>query len=467
MNPSFPLHLSLAVALQAVVLLAGCAVGPDYRQPKLPGKPAERRAVASKPRPADTNTPSWWQAAGNPELARLVERSLADNRDLRVAFARLEESRALRREARASLWPAGSVSAGYRRQLDSTVLFKGVPRDLRDQKVFDVGVDAAWELDLFGRVRRSIEAGSASVDAAEADFAQLRLLIAAETARAFVEYRAARTLLDLRQCQLSAAEKMLAVLEHQVAEGKIGREQLASSEQDVATLKSAAGELRLAERGARNRLGVLSGDGEVSLSSDGAPVGLPAPMLTSDPIQLMAGRPDVQAAERRLAASTAAIGVARADYFPTVSLVGRVGAEANRLGDLTSADANFFSFGPRLTWDLLNLHRVQARVRASEARAREALAAWEQTVLLALEEIDNALARSGESTARLQERTRAALAAAEASRIVQDRFAEGLAGPLEALGAESAALGAQAERVRVEAELAMSRIALQQSVAAR
>lgn len=454
----------LPLAFAGLLFLdAGCAVGPDYRRPDLPGQLGPRPSVP----PAAPSVTPWWQSAGDPTLAELVGQALAGNRDLRGALARLEESRALRREARTGWLPAGTVSTGYRRQLNSTVFFKGVPRDLRDQDVFDLGVDAAWELDLFGRVRRAVEAGTALAEASEADLAQLRQLIAAETGRAYVEGRAAHALLARREHQLAVAEKSLALLHLQVAEGKVGREQLAATETDLATIRGAVRDLHLAARAAANRLGVLTGAGRAPALPPGPLPLLPTPAVSADPIALLEGRPDVQAAERRLAASSAAIGVARADYFPTLRLMARVGAEATKAGDLTTADANAFSFGPRLSWDLLSLHRVAARVRGAEARHRQAFAAWEQTVLLALEEIDNALARHHEAAARQDEWRRAAASADEAVRIARAQADEGRLDPRQLLAAESAADETQAALVRAQAELAIAGIHLQLSLASR
>jgi NodT family efflux transporter outer membrane factor (OMF) lipoprotein len=452
----------LPLMLASLFLTAGCAVGPDYQRPELPGQIGMSPPAA----PPAGSASSWWQSTVDPVLKSLVERALTDNRDLRGALARLEESRALRRESQTGFLPVGTVSAGYRRQLDSTVFYKGVSRDFRDQDIFDVGVDTAWELDLFGRVRRSNEASNALAAASAADFEQMRLLIAAETGRAYVEYRATHELLALRQRQLSTAQKSLAILRLQVTEGKTDREQLAAAETELATWQGAVRDLRLAGRAAGNRLGVLTGIGHAPELASGVLPRLSTPIITSNPIALLAHRPDVQASERRLAASTAAIGVARADYFPTLRLMGRVGAEATKADDITTADANFFSFGPRLTWDLLNLHRVHARVKGAEARSRQALAAWEQAILLALEEIDNALARRDEAVAKHGEWQRASAASDIAWRIARTKAAEGLLDPRQTLAAESAALNARAECIRTEAELAISTIYLQLSLAA-
>lgn len=458
-----------SLTVLGLALVTGCAVGPDYQRPALPGQTAHVTVGADQPptvasTATDPATP-WWRSAGDPVLTELVERALANNRDLRGALARIDESRALRRETRSAFLPSGSVSAGYRRQLDSTVFFNGVSREARDQDIFDLGLDASWELDLFGRVRRSLEAGDALARAADADLAQLRLLIANDIARAYIEYQTALGLIDLRERQVEAVKNTLEILTQQIDEGNLGREQGAPVESELATLQGALRDLRLIQRYARNRLGVLVGEGVTPELPARATLMLPAPAIERDPVRLLERRPDVQAAERRLAASTAAIGIARADYFPTLKLVGRVGADATKLDDITAADANFFSFGPRLSWDLLSLHRVHARAKGAEARSQQALATWEQTVLLSLEEIDNALARRNEAIGRRQEWQHAATTAQEALRIAEARHGEGVLDPKERLATESAALNARTELVRADAELAIATLYLQRSMA--
>ncbi|HLP07425.1 MAG TPA: efflux transporter outer membrane subunit [Opitutaceae bacterium] len=454
---------SLACTAALLSLLGGCAVGPDYRQPALP---AQVPAFAS---PADTaaaaaSTP-WWQLADSPQLAALVERAFAGNRDLRAALAALDEARALRREGNAGFFPVSTISAGYRRQLDSTVFFPGTTRNQRDNQIFDIGVDSAWELDLFGRVRRMAEAGDALTAAAAADLAQFRLVIAAETARAYTALAVAQAALPLQERQLAAAIEALRLTRCQVEQGKLLPDQLAPAETEVAVAQTTLRDLQLAARNARNRLGVLVGDGpQLEIGALALPQ-IPAPAFPADATALLTRRPDVLAAERRLAASNAAIGVVTADYFPTVSFVARAGAEATRLDRLDSADANFFAFGPRLQWDLLNLHRTVARVQGAKARNRQALAAWENSVLLALEEIDNALALRAESFAKLQDWRRAETAALDAARVAQLRAAAGRLDPVDALATERSALQTQLARLRAEADLASASIFLQQSVA--
>jgi NodT family efflux transporter outer membrane factor (OMF) lipoprotein len=452
-------------AFAGLLLLGGCAVGPDYRQPALPVKvPAFASPAPSATGDVAVSAP-WWQRAGTPQLADLVARAFAGNRDLRLALARLDEAKALRREGNASFFPVSTISAGYRRQLDSTVFFPGVARDRRDQRIFDVGIDSAWELDLFGRVRRMAEAGSALSGAAEADLTQMRLLLATETARAYTELATAQAALPLQERQFAAAQESLRLLRRQADEGKIGRERLGPVETTATTAEDALRDLRLAERAARNRLGVLVGEGPLPEFATTALPQIPAPELPADSVALLTRRPDVQAAERRLVASNAAIGIATADYFPTVSFVAKVGAEATRLDRLDTADANTFAFGPRLQWDLLNLHRTMARVQGAKAQNRQALAAWENSILLALEEIDNALAGRAEALTRSADWSRAAASMDEAARIARLRAEAGLLDPIEALAAEQAALQAQLACVRAEAELATATIFLQQSLA--
>ncbi|HLP01207.1 MAG TPA: TolC family protein, partial [Opitutaceae bacterium] len=247
---------SLACTAALLSLLGGCAVGPDYRQPALPAKvPAFASPAPATGDPAIASTP-WWQRADSPQLAALVERAFAGNRDLRAALAALDEARAFRREGNAGFFPVSTISAGYRRQLDSTVFFPGTTRNQRDNQIFDIGVDSAWELDLFGRVRRMAEAGDALTTAAAADLAQFRLVIAAETARAYTALAVTQAELPLQERQLAAAAESLRLTRCQIEQGKLLPDRLGPAEAEVAHARTTLRDLQLATRNARNRLGV-------------------------------------------------------------------------------------------------------------------------------------------------------------------------------------------------------------------
>ncbi|MEK0445222.1 MAG: hypothetical protein RLZZ399_543 [Verrucomicrobiota bacterium] len=441
------------------------------------GRGAEQRSITqdSGVRPSSTHQPArnnqsttsapWWQQAGCPELTRLITQALSGNRELRGAFARLEKARALREEQSAGFLPTMNLFAGFRRQLDSTVFFQGVPRSTRDQNIVEVGIESAWEIDLFGRVRHSVEAAGALSGAAEADLAQVRQLVVAETARAYTELTTVQAAIPLQMRVIAAAQEFRRVLCEQVGEGKISADKIGPADAAVTTAQQLLSDLAVSQRSARNRLAVLTGNGSLPVLNTHSIPRFPAPELPSDVSRVLARRPDVQAAERRLAASRAAAGMARAAYFPTVSLVGRLGAETNQPGNLGAADANSFAFGPRLQWDLLNLRRTVSHVQGAKAQGSQALAAWEDSVLLALEEVDNALALRGECLGKVRVWERGTAAMEEAVRIAQLKAAEGRIAPAEVLGVEQGALQAQIARVRAEGELANATILLQKACA--
>jgi multidrug efflux system outer membrane protein len=455
----------LHAVLGALLLLndSGHGANPRPRTPQTQGL-----ASGTRPLPQREQTSAaepWWQRAASPELARIINQALSSNRELRVALARLDAAKALRQEASAGLFPQTTLFAGYRRQLDSTVFFQGIPRSARDQNVFEVGIESAWDLDLFGRTRHSVEAAGALAGAADADLTQVRLLVVSETARAYTELASAQAALPLQKRVIAAAQESLRILCSQAEEGKAARDKIGPADAALTTAQHQLRDLVVAERSARNRLAVLAGGGGLKTFNAPTIPKIPDPALPSDASRLLAHRPDVQAAERRLSASKATVGVATADYFPTVTLVGRIGAETNEPGNIASADANTFAFGPRLRWDLLNLHRTMSRVQGAQAQSREALAAWEESVLRALEELDNALALRADSLAKLHEWGRTTAAMEEAARIARLRTAQGRMDPGEALAVEQAALQAQLARIRSEAGLANATIFLQKACA--
>jgi multidrug efflux system outer membrane protein len=455
----------LPVFLSALLLFVGGAIGANPRPPT----PRTQLSSSGTPAPSQKEragvSAPWWQRAASPELAQIVNQALSCNRELRVAFARLDAAKALREEGSAGFFPVTTLSAGFRRQLDSTVFFQGIPRGARDQNIFEVGFESAWELDLFGRIRHSVAAAGGLAGAAEADLAQIRLLVVAETARAYTELATAQAALPLQRRALAAEQESLRILCSQADEGKVSGDKIGPANAAVTSAQHLLRDLLISERAARNRLAVLGGGGLAKALNAPTIPKIPAPVLPADASRLLARRPDVQAAERRLAASKATVGVATAEYFPTVTLVGRIGAETNELGNLGSADANTFAFGPRLQWDLLNLHRTMSRVQGAKAQSRQALAAWEDSILLALEELDNALALRDESLAKVQEWGRTTAAMEEAGRVARLRAAQGRIDPGEALAVEQGALQAQLARLRAEAGLANATIFLQKACA--
>ncbi len=418
-----------ALAAAAAVLLAGCVtVGPDY-DPPAPSLPAAwqqpRESGLADGAAADG---PWWQTLGDPLLDSLVARALQDNLDLRQSLARLQAARALRGIAAADAWPTIDVRATYEHREDSenTPFGAFVPRSDITTAAFDAG----WELDLWGRVRRSVEAADRDLEASTTDVEAAALTVAAEVARTYVELRAAQRRLQLARDNLQLQEQTLQLVRARLAAGIVVERDVAQAATNVEQTRSRLPQLETASTAARNRLAVLLGAAPGTLPAELAeprPLPrLPASVAVGAPADLLRRRPDVHAAERRFAAEVARIGVAEADLYPRLTLLGSIGLSSDGTKEFFEGDSAVVAFGPSLRWNLFDGGRLRNRVRALEANAEAAQVAYEQTVLLALEETENALTRF----VREQER-RAALqsAAGEARRAVtlaQTQYREGL-----------------------------------------
>jgi len=456
-------RIALLHALLAASLLwsGGCTVGPDYKVPKFP---IEAQVLREGQGGGETTAEPWWRST-EPGLRALIEKAMADNRDVRVAVARLREARALRTEATHGFFPAGAVGAGVSRQLSSSVQYPGTTRDERKLNVHEVGAEASWEVDIFGRVRRAVEANEALSEAVEADQDGLRVLVVADIAANYVDLSLVQAAATLQRRVLEQDEEILRLTSFQVEAGKLGRERLAPAEAARAASADVLAELEANERILRARLGVLTGGAPLPADFRATMPAIPTPVLGGDPERVLGQRPDVRAAERRLAAATAAIGFTRADYFPRLSLSASVGAQATSIDRLDTADAGLYSLGPRLQWDLLNLHRTRARVNAAEARCEQALSVWEGCLLAAIAEIDGAHAQVEQCHERLANRARAATSAGEALRIVSLHHREGRADPAGLHAVHRESLSADLAKLQAAAALAKSVIFLQKCVA--
>ncbi len=419
-------------------------VGPDYRTPPLPAVPAFTNAPTDSRAAEGVALTTWWQAFGDSVLDDLVARAVRQNHDLRIATARVDEVRALRRIRTLDRWPAVQSTAGFTDGLAAAPV--GTPRAARDYETYDIGFDAIWELDLFGRVRRSVQAANAEYEGAEASRLDVLVRLTAEVAREYLELRG-------RQAQLAVARKNAELqgatlkLTQTRAEGGRGNEFDVSRSRSLLNLTRAAippleGEVRKTI----HRLGVLTGQIPTALAAElAAAKPLPAlPALTVEsPAAVLRRRPDIRVAERRVAAESALTGVATADLFPRVMLLGGIGLQASTFSGLGDNGSDTWSLGPRLTWAAFDLGRVRARIRAGDARAEVALAAYERAVLGALEETENALLDFGTARERQWFLTASAAASQRAFELAHERYEAGSADFISVLDAERTLLEAQ------------------------
>ena len=438
--------LASALGLFSLLALSACTVGPDYRTPDTAA--AKIDATASKPYDRSRFESLWWKQFDDPTLNQLVEQSLSGNRDLRVAFARLRAARALRDDVANDRFPVvtsrASADIGKGQQ-------PGVTEDRVNSERYDLGLDSAWELDLFGRIRRQLESSDALSEAAEADLQQLQVSLIAELVDAYGQLRGAQLREKIALSNLEN-QKESRQLTEQLRDAGVGAElDVLRADARLAATAASVPQLQAEAERARHRIATLLGQRPEELTVDLSPRDLPAitkALPIGDPGELLRRRPDIRAAERRLAASTADVGVATADLFPRVSLSGFLGFTAGRGSQIGSSAARAWSVGPSISW----------------AAFDAALASYEQQVLLALEESANAFSDYGKRQERLVSLVRQSEASRAAAQQAAIRYREGTTDFLVLLDAEREQLSAEDAQAQAEVELYRGIVAIYRSL---
>ncbi len=434
-----------------VMALAACAVGPDYQAPVT--APAKLASAAQGNYDRSKVDRVWWQQFEDPTLNKLVARSLDGNRDLRVAFARLKSARAIRDDVANDVMPVVTSRA-------SSDIGKGQQPGITERRVnserYDLGLDMAWEVDLFGRIQRQLEASDADQEAAEANLYQLQVTLIAEVVDAYGQLRGAQLREAIARDNLKNQQSSQDVTT-QLRDAGVGNElDVVRAEARLAAVEATVPQLQAEQARQRNRIATLLGERPENLSVDLSPSKLPAiakALPIGDPTQVLRNRPDIRAAERQLAASTARIGVATADLFPRVSLSGFLGFTAGRGSQIGSSAARAWSLGPSITWAAFDLGSVRAQIRSADADAEGALANYEQQVLLALEESENAFSDYDKRQQRLVSLMRQSDASRSAARLASVQYREGTADFLVLLDAERERLAAEDAQAQAEIEL--------------
>ena len=460
---------SWLAAAAAMMALSGCAVGPNYHRPETPVD--ARFANAGEPGlAAGDAVEAYWMSFSEPMLNDLIEDALGHNKDLAVAEANLRAARAARRLAGFDQFPTVTFAGGYSRNLDSQEQLPGIDMHDREFDAAQAGFDGLWELDLFGRVRRNVEAARADVGVSVATLQDARVSVIAEVAR---DYFILRGLQDQLSLTLRNADNQLNTLKltrNRLEAGRGNQLDTARAEAQWQTTLASIPSLQASIATTSYRLSVLTGRQPMALSasltSQAPQPALPPLNTIGTPEQLLRRRPDVRAAERSLAGATARVGVAVGDLFPKVTLTGQVGYFAPTFGEFGTSEARFFSFGPSISWAAFDLGRVRARIGSAKALTDAALAAYEGAVLGALEDTEGALISYGRSQTRRDALQVAAAASDKAAELAQKRFEGGLIDFLEVLDAERTALSAELLLSQSRTDSATSLIAVYKALGA-
>jgi multidrug efflux system outer membrane protein len=452
----------------AASTLAACAVGPNYQRPATPVD--AHFANASQPGFAeDVAVETYWTRFADPVLNSLVDDAVAHNTDLRTAAANLQASRAVRRLAGFDLFPTATLKGGYTHNLYSEQQLPGVDQHDREFDSAQGSFEGLWELDLFGRVRRNVEAARADVGESLAILQDARVSVIAEVARNYVVLRGLQDQLTLTNRNADNQLNSLKLTRTRLDAGRGNQLDTARAEAEWQTTLASVPTLEASIATTTYRLSVLTGRQPAALSDRLAPQPLPElPALNSigTPEQLLRRRPDIRAAEQRLAGATARIGVAVGDLFPKVTLTGSFGYVAPTFGEFGQRDAKSYSVGPGISWAAFDLGRVRARISSARAQTDAALATYEGAVLNALETTEDALISYGRSQSRRDALQLAAAASDKAADLARQRFEGGLIDFLEVLDAERTALSADLLLSQSRTDAATSLVAVYKAVGA-
>ena len=424
-----------------VLALAACAVGPDYKAPVT--TPAVVKSSVQGNYDRSRIESVWWAQFDDPILNQLVSQSMTGNRDLRVAFQRLQASRAVRDQVEYTQMPI--ITSGANAEVGKAQV-PGTTTKRVNIEQYNAGLDMAWEIDLFGHIQRQIESANADQQAAEADLFQLQISITAELVDAYGQYRGAQLRERIARDNLKNQQDSRTVTVS-LRDNGVGNElDVVRADARLAAVEASVPQLQAEQVREKNRIATLLGERPESMKVDLAPAKLPAiakNLPIGDPTQLLSHRPDVLAAERQLASATAQIGVNTADLFPRVSLTGFLGYTAARGSQIGSSAAAAWSLGPSITWPALDLRSVRARIRGANADAEGALANYEQHVLLALEESENAFSDYNKRQERLISLIKQSESSRKAADLASIQYREGTADFLVLLDAERERLAAE------------------------
>lgn len=442
------------------VILSGCAVGPDYRPP-LPGIPdswqAEKEEIVEQQslsvQPIDQQVlKEWWKNFNDPRLDSLINQALSGNFDLKIALSRIDQARAERSAIRAGLFPGVNAAANAQRSHNP---FPGFAPGIKFN-LFELGFDALWEIDLFGRLRRQLEAASADLDAVNIQYSQALVTLTADLARSYIEYRSFQNQLRITRANLAAQQTTQELTEKLFKAGVGTRYDAVRARAQTETTRAQIPDLEGSLVAALRQLEMLTGQQPGALAAalsepDAVPMA-PGRTILASPVATIRHRPDLHIAERRLAAATALQGAAIAELFPRLSLSAFLGLRNTELDALFKSAAFSYNTAAGLLQPLLNFGRIRAGIDLANARQQEAYLTFEKTVLEALQETETALTRYLKEEIRRQALARSVMDLREAVRLSQLRFQVGTVSFLDVLDAQRTLYSAEIDLAHSEAK---------------
>lgn len=457
---------AMIMAAVCLALLAGCAVGPDYQPPKAS---VSAQPWSSPLAGGETNGPAdlaaWWKNFGDTNLDSLVTVAVQSNLTLHIAAARVREARAQHDVVSGSFWPSVGASGSYSRNRYGFNGFPPLPPGTAlDYNLYNTGFDATWELDIFGGTRRTIEAANAGIGAAVFSQRDVLVSLLAEVARNYITARAYQQRLAITRQNIQVQQEILNLTSNRFENGltsdldvQQATALLTATEAEVPSLKTGFDQsvhhlAVLLGQPPGAMMDEMSAEKQIPLTPPAVPVGLPSDLLQR--------RPDVQRSERELAAATARIGAAKADLFPKFSLTGFAGVESISTGNLFDYASRYWSAGPTVQWELFQAGSIRANVRVQNARQEQALDAYQQTVLVALEDVENAITAYAREQTRRKSLSQSVQANEQALELSTQLYNNGLADFLHVLDSERSLYAAQDALVQSDQAVSLNLVQL-------
>lgn len=470
------LALRTPAAIVLAALLAGCAVGPDYQTPEMmmPARwGAAQPSVAAKGVANGENQPPqlgrWWERLNDKTLNHLVEEAIRGNLDVATAKARVRQARATYKQAVGTLFPGVTGSGSYTRAQDgSNVSSTGDITVSGPYDSYQLGLNASWELDLFGANRRAAEAAKYGLDSSEENLRNTLLTLVGDVATNYVEARGYQARMGLARRTAASQRETAAITRSKLVAGSASAVDVANAEGLAAGTEANVPELRSSYQQAVNRLSILLGQPPTTLNARlERPVGIPSPrnqVPKGVPANVLLSRPDVRLAERQLAQYTAQIGQAQAALYPDVSLVGDINTSGFKLGDLGKSSSISWSFGPSLSVPIFNAGQLMSAVEYAQAQRDEYFIAYRSAVLTALEDVENASVAFQQERLKYGSLTASARSYRKAATLSRSLYQAGSSSFLDVLDAERSLYSAEDSALQSRVAIATDYVSLNKAL---
>ncbi|MGC9519925.1 MAG: efflux transporter outer membrane subunit [Desulfuromonadaceae bacterium] len=446
--------------IMVALTLSACAVGPDYSRLE---PAAQEQWYASMEKGLETSTPedselaTWWDIFEDPLLQTLQRRAIEGNLELRTAFSRLQQARLNRGLSRAEHFPTLGAEGQIQRQRSSENL--GSPTGGEENDWYMARLDSSWELDLFGSIRRSVESAQAELEASSADMHGVLTSLTAEVALNYIELRTYQQRLRVALDNISTQKKTYDLNRSRFDAGLIDELDLQQSLRNLEQTRAQVSRLETAIRAAENNLAVLLGQSPGALREEFASIGnipeAPPEVAVGIPAEALRRRPDVRSAERRVAAQSARIGIATAELYPKLRLLGTIGLEALNSGsDFFDSSSQFWGIGPGISWNIFRGNALRLNVDLQEEKYNQAVLEYNATILRAQQEMEDALTAYAKEQIRQEHLARAVEAARRTEWLARDRYNAGLVDFYNVLDAQRSLLELEDEWISSKGEVA-------------